>query len=178
MEIDTLMSEERRLKGMIGQYETRLNQAPIREQQQSGIVRDTEVLRLQYADLLKKEQDSQLATHLEKKQGGQQFRLVDPANLPSMPSTPKRLKMSLGGTAAGLALGLGLALLMELKSPSYHTEKDVTTHLEPPFVLGIPLLPTPAEVRVQRRWAALQWVAGSVMLLAVAAAELYVYKRG
>jgi succinoglycan biosynthesis transport protein ExoP len=177
VEIDNLTAEEKRLKGAIAQYENRINQTPVREQQQAGIVRDTEVLRQQYADLVKKEQESQLATNLEKQQGGQQFRLIDPASLPSMPSSPKRVKTSFGGLAAGFALGLGLALLMELRDTSFHTEKDITKHLEPPFVLGIPLLRTPDELR-QRRWRnVLQWVAACAMLLVVAVAEFYVYRR-
>ena len=178
VEIDNLTADEKRLKATIAQYENRINQTPIREQQQAGIIRDTEVLRQQYAELLKKEQESQLATNLEKQQGGQQFRLIDPASLPVVPSSPKRVKISLGGLAGGLFLGLGLTLLMELRDTSFHTETDLTKHLEPPFVLGIPLLRTPAEIRHRRWWNMCQWVAACAMLLVVAAAEFYVYRRG
>jgi succinoglycan biosynthesis transport protein ExoP len=178
VEIGNLSSEEKRLKASISGYETRLNQTPIREQQQAGIARETEALRQDYATLQKKEQESQLATNLEKQQGGQQFRLVDAPNLPLVPSSPKRLKLSLGATAAGFALGLALAFFMEMKDTSFYTEKDLIRHLAPPFVMGIPLLPTPMEER-QRKWrSAFQWVAASVMVMAVLAAELYVYKRG
>ena len=86
LEIESLTKDESRLKASIAQYENRINQTPVREQQQAGILRDTEVLRQQYADLQKKEQESQLATNLEKQQGGQQFRLIDPASLPAVPS--------------------------------------------------------------------------------------------
>ena len=166
------------MKASIAQYESRINQTPVREQQEAGILRDTEVLRQQYAELQKKEQESQLATNLEKQQGGQQFRLIDPASLPSVPSSPKRVKMSLGGAAGGLALGLALAFLMEMRDTSFHTEKDLTKHLAPPFVLGIPLLPTRTEER-RRKWRNMfQWAAASAMLLVVAAAEFYVYRRG
>ncbi|MGO9270775.1 MAG: GumC family protein [Terriglobia bacterium] len=178
LEIQNLTSDEKRLKASIAQYESRINQTPVREQQQAGIVRDTEVLRQQYADLQKKEQESQLATNLEKQQGGQQFRLIDPASLPAVPSSPQRVKISLGGATGGLFLGFVLAFLMETRDTSFHTEKDLTKHLAPPFVLGIPLLPTRVE-ESQRRWRSLfQWAAASAMLLVVAAAEFYVYKRG
>lgn len=178
LEIEGLTKDESRLKASIAQYENRINQTPVREEQQAGILRDTEVLRQQYADLQKKEQESQLATNLEKQQGGQQFRLIDPASLPAVPSSPKRLKMSFGGAAGGLILGFVLAFLMETRDTSFHTEKDLTKHLAPPFVLGIPLLPTRAE-ESRRKWRSLlQWGAASAMLLAVAAAEFYVYRRG
>jgi polysaccharide chain length determinant protein (PEP-CTERM system associated) len=178
LEIENLIADEKRLKASIAQYENRINQTPVREQQQGSILRDTEVLRLQYADLQKKEQESQLATNLEKQQGGQQFRLIDPASLPAVPSSPKRVKMSFGGCAAGLALGFVLALLMEMRDTSFYNEKDLTKHTSSPFVLGIPRLPTPVEARRQKWRNLFQWVAASAMLLVVAAAELYVVKRG
>jgi polysaccharide chain length determinant protein (PEP-CTERM system associated) len=178
LEIESLSNDEKRLKAAIAQYEGRLNETPVREQQQGAIVRDTEALRQEYNDLQKKEQESQLATNLEKQQGGQQFRPIDPPSLPTKPSSPNRPKMSLGGAAAGLGLGLALAFLMEMRDTSFYTEKDLTKHLAPPFVLGIPLLPTRTEKR-QRRWrSAFQWLAASAMLLVVAAAGFYVYRRG
>ena len=178
LEIENLTSDEKRLKAEITQYENRINQTPVREQQQASIVRDTEVLRQQYAELQKKEQESQLATNLEKQQGGQQFRLIDPASLPTVPSSPKRVQLSLGGVAGGLALGLVLAVLMEMRDTSFHTEKDLAKHLGPPFVLGIPLLPTRKEERRRKKDSFYQWVAASAMVLLVLAAELYVLRRG
>jgi succinoglycan biosynthesis transport protein ExoP len=176
VEIEDLTADQKRLTAMISQYENRINQTPIREQQEAGILRDTEVLRTQYSDLQKKEQESQLATNLEKQQGGQQFRLIDPASLPSVPSYPKRVNLSLGGAAGGLVLGLALALLMELRDTSFHTEADLTKALAPPFVLGIPLLPTPREKREKKWRNRVQWAAAFAMVLIVLGAELFVYK--
>ena len=178
IEIQNLTNEANRLKGQIAQYENRINQTPVREQQEASILRDTEVLRGQYNDLLKKEQESQLATNLENQQGGQQFRLIDPASLPSVPSSPKRLKMSLGGMAGGFALALLLAFLAETRDTSFHTESDLAKQFAPSFVLGIPPLSTAMEER-RRKWRNLfQWAAASAMLLVVAGVEFYVYRSG
>jgi len=174
VEIQDLTKDEARLKAQIGQYEGRINETPVREQQEAGILRDTEVLRAQYADLQKKEQESQLATNLEKQQGGQQFRLIDQASLPTVPSSPKRVKIALGGLAGGLALGLALAILMEMRDTSFYTEKNLTKQLAPPFVLGIPLLPTRREERRRKFRSVFQWGTALAMLLVVAAAEFYV----
>ncbi len=67
---------------------------------------------------------------------------------------------------------------MEMRDTSFHTEKDLTKHLAPPFVMGIPLLPTRVEERRRKWWNTFQWAAAFAMLLVVAAAEFYVYKRG
>jgi len=178
LEIENLSREETRLKASIGQYESRINQTPIREQQESGIKRDTEVLRTEYAEMLKKVQESQLATNLEKEQGGQSFRLIEPANLPTVPTSPKRSKISLGGLGGGLGLGLALALFLEARDTSFRTEKDITKCLALPFVLGIPALPTPREQRRRKVRGAVEWVAASALLLIVAAAQLFIFRHG
>jgi hypothetical protein len=178
IEIGNLTKEENRLKAEMAHYENRLNQTPVREQEQAGIMRDTEVLRAQYSELLKKEQESQLATNLEKQQGGQQFRLIDPASLPSVPSSPKRAKLSMGGMAGGLALGLVLAFLMEMRNTSFRTESEITKFLAPPLVVGIPLLITPKE-QADLKWRnRFQVAAASVMLLIVLGAEFVIYRHG
>jgi polysaccharide chain length determinant protein (PEP-CTERM system associated) len=174
VEIENLTNNENRLKASVAQYESRINQTPVREQQQAGILRDTEALRQEYAELQKKEQESQLATNLEKQQGGRQFRLIDPASLPSVPSSPNRIKTSAIGIVGGLVLGIALAFLIELRDTSFYTEQAVTRHFTPPFVLGIPLLPTRRE-ESRRKWQnMLQWAAALTMLMVVAAAEFYV----
>jgi uncharacterized protein involved in exopolysaccharide biosynthesis len=178
IEIENLTREEARLKATVAQYESRLNQTPVREQQQASIVRETEALRLEYSDLQKKEQDSQLATNLEKQQGGQQFRLVDSASLPLVPSSPKRVKQSAIGAVAGLVLGLLLAFVLEMRNTSFRSEKELTKRFDAPFVLGVPVLQTRQEERRLQWRFKLEWLAGSAMLFIVLIAEYYVYKRG
>ncbi len=67
---------------------------------------------------------------------------------------------------------------MEMRDTSFHTEKDLAKHLDLPFVLGIPLLPTRVEERRRKRRSVSQWAAASAMLVVVAAAGFYVYIRG
>lgn len=177
-EIENLSKDEKQLKADIAQSQQRLNLAPVREQQLSGILRDYNLLKQNYADLLGKEQQSQLAMSLEKQQEGQHFRLVDPPSLPSAPSSPKRMKISLGGAAAGLGLGLVLAFLLEVTDHSLRTEKEINLHFSLPLILCIPLIELPFEGR-RRAWRrAFECLAGFVLVLAVAAAEFYVYRLG
>jgi len=178
LEIENLTKDETRLKATMAQYESRLNQTPVREQQEASIVRETEALRAEYAELQKKEQDSQLATNLEKQQGGQQFRLVDAASLPLVPSSPKRLKTSAMGAVAGIALGLLFAFLLEMRNTSFRSEKEFTKRINVPFVLAIPVLQTRKEERALEWRSKLEWVAGTAIVFCVLIAEYYVYRRG
>ena len=63
--IENLIDKEHKLRTDIAAYESRLNITPVREQQLTSIQRDYDLLKQHYADLLKKEQESQLATDLE-----------------------------------------------------------------------------------------------------------------
>lgn len=178
LEIGNLASDEKRLKASISDYQGRLNATPVREQELAEVTRNYDLLKKNYDDLLGKEQQSQLASSLEKQQEGQQFRLVDQASLPTLPSSPKRLKISLGGLGAGLALGLALAFLVDLTDRSFHTEKDLTKSFALPLVLCVPLIRTKREERslVVRRMC--EWALGCVLVTAVLAAEFYVYRVG
>ena len=119
-EIEDLSKDETRIRAEIGRIQSRLNLTPVRDQELSGILRDYDLFKQQYTDLLNKQLQSQLATSLEESRGGVQFRLVDPPSLPVLPSSPKRMKISLGGAAAGLFLGIALAFLIESRDRSFH----------------------------------------------------------
>jgi uncharacterized protein involved in exopolysaccharide biosynthesis len=174
LEVANLSKDETQQKAIVSQYQKRLNLTPVREQQLSGILRDYELAKQDYADLLGKEQQSQLATSLEKQQGGEQFRLVEPPSLPAKPSSPKRIQMGLGGLGAGLFLGLVLAFLKELSRPTFHTAKEISQRFAAPLVIALPVLRTRSETR-RRNWRrTFEWLGGSILALAICAAELYV----
>jgi uncharacterized protein involved in exopolysaccharide biosynthesis len=64
----------------------------------------------QYKDLFMKKEQAKIASNLERRQIGEQFRLLDPARLPERPFAPNRLSMTLVGAGAGFLLGLMMIL--------------------------------------------------------------------
>jgi succinoglycan biosynthesis transport protein ExoP len=174
-EIAGLTRDEQRLRGEIASYQGRLSLTPVRDQQLAALTRDYEFAKKDYADLLEKQQRTQLATNLEERQEGEQFRLVDPPTLPTNPVGPKRFKMSLTGMAGGAAFGIVLAVLMELRKRSFYEEKELGAAFAVPLIVGIPVLMTLREQR-KRRWRlAVEWVMASLLAGCVIAAEFYVY---
>jgi succinoglycan biosynthesis transport protein ExoP len=178
VEMEHLTKDSNQLKEKIAQYQERINATPMREQQLAGMLRDYELLKQNYGDLLKKQQESGLAMSLEKHQEGQQFRVVDPASLPALPSFPNRPLFRLGGAGAGIVLGLALAFLLELKERRFYSEKQLRDRLKVPLVIALPVLLTPGEERRRTSRKIVEWCAGSALVLMVLAAELYIYKRG
>lgn len=175
LELADLSKDEAQLRAKITTYQDRLNLTPVREQQLAGLMRDDELLKKEYSDLLSKELESQLATNLEEQQGGQQFRLIDPPTLPTLPSSPKRGKIALGGAAAGVFLGLALVFLVDSKDHSFHGEKDLKHQQRFPIIVSVPLVLTAWEQK-QHAWrTAVEWCGGALVAISVSAAGLFLY---
>jgi len=66
---------------------------PETEQELTDISRGYEESKTNYNSLLQKQMQSQLATSLEQRQKGEQFRIVDPPSLPKKPSAPNHLRL-------------------------------------------------------------------------------------
>ncbi len=178
VEMEHLTKDANQLKEKIAQYQERINATPMREQQLAGMLRDYQLLQQNYADLLKKQQESGLAMSLEKHQEGQQFRVVDPASLPALPSFPNRPLFRLGGAGAGIALGVALAFLLEMIEPRFYSEKQLRNRIKMPLVIALPELLTAREDHRRTTRRVFEWLAGTALILTVLVAEFYVYKRG
>ena len=98
LEIENRQHAVQDLQKRIGEYQGRLNMTPMREQQMAGLTRDYEQSKKNYEQLLAKRDQSGMATDLEKQQQGEQFRVLDPPNLPQKPFSPNRLKLDLIGS--------------------------------------------------------------------------------
>ena len=132
--------EQEQIKQQIRLYQSRVQSSPVVEQQYKELTRGYQTALDSYNDLQKKRGESAMATELERQQEGEQFRVLDPANLPDKPAFPKRSQFALGGLAGGLGLGLGLAFLLEMRDSSMRTERDVE------FVLRLPVLAMVPEI--------------------------------
>jgi len=133
-------SEQDQIKQQIKMYQARVQSSPGVEQQYKLLTRDYQTAFDFYNDLLKKRDQSAMATSLERHQQGEQFRVLDPANLPDQPSFPNRPLFAGAGFGAGLALGLGLAFLLEIRDTSLKTERDVEFALRLPVLAMVPVI--------------------------------------
>jgi uncharacterized protein involved in exopolysaccharide biosynthesis len=119
----------------IGDYQIRVETAPLAEQELASIDRDYKLELARYNDLNTKYQQSRTAEDLARKQGGERFSVLYPATLPSTPIEPQPLKIMALAIAAGLMLGAGAALGRELLDRSVHDSRALQNEFEVP-VLG------------------------------------------
>ena len=177
-EMERLLEEQKRTEGLIHQYERRLNLTPVREQELSDIVRDYNLSKQNYEQLLQKKLQSELATSLELQQQSEQFRILEPSRLPTKPHEPNRLRINLLGGMLGLGLGVGLAFLREIRDGSVYTVKDAERLFRLPLLVSLPELLTAGERRRQRWKQVGAWLGGSFVVLAVVVGWAFVYWRG
>jgi polysaccharide chain length determinant protein (PEP-CTERM system associated) len=145
--------DQARVVQQVRGYEARIEASPQIEQEYKQVTRDHETALEFYNSLLKKMNESSMATALEQRQQGEQFRVMDAPNLPDSPIFPNRLVFAFGGLAAGLFLGSLLVGLLEYRDTSLRSERDVWafTKLSTLAVIShIDGLPQPEETR--SRW--------------------------
>src|SRR5713226_2545187 len=130
--------EQEQLQRQIKLFQGRLQLSPVIQQEFKALTRDYQTALSFYNDLLKKRNESQMATELEQRQQGEQFRVLDPPSVPERPAVPNRRLFSLGGLGGGLALGLGMVYWSETLDKSMRTKRDVELYLKVPTLALIP----------------------------------------
>ena len=177
LEIQNEEQHAKALESQIADYRTRLNLTPQTEQELADVSRGYEESKANYNSLLQKQNQSQLATSLEQRQQGEQFRILDPPNLPTRPAAPNHLLLSLGGLMAGAVLGLALAAFLELTNALVRREKDLEGLLPTRVLVGIPHLNAPGEERFQAISRRLEIGALTVMSLLILAGNFYAFYK-
>ncbi|NLN39733.1 MAG: hypothetical protein GX155_09070, partial [Smithella sp.] len=143
MEIKRLQEESASLSAQINKYLIRIEQTPVREQDMASLMREYQSTRDNYETLLRKSQEAQQAENLEKRQKGEQFKVVDPARVPEKPFSPDVRKTLLMGIIAALGCGLAAAFLREQMDRSFHDSSDVE------IALGLKVLATIPKIEEQ-----------------------------
>ncbi len=172
--IASKQQEDKVLRAKIAEYQRRVEATPSRETELTGILRDYATVQQHYSNLLTKQGDSRIAANLERRQIGEQLRMVGSAAAARAAGRGRTARMiDLAGAAAGLAIGLGLVALLEYRDSSFHTDEEVVRILSLPVVAMIPVMLSRAERQALRRRAVLVAGAATFVFLASVAGALW-----
>ena len=138
LEIRKLKNEDGKLKTMVAEYQARIEKTPIRELALSALSRDYKNTYETYQTLTKKNVESQQAENMERRQKGEQFRVVDPARIPEKPFKPDIPKILLIGLLLGVGVGLGMAFIREQMDRSFRDAEDLYVTLGIKVLANIP----------------------------------------
>jgi len=151
LEIVNLKAEAAQLHSQMKWYQTQVENTPKREQELMSLNRDYRNIQETYNSLLSRKLEAEIAVNLERKQKGEQFRILDTAKAPIRPFKPNMQRMLLMTVALGFALGCGLAYLRETMDTSFRRPEDVEEALQIPVIASLPFTYNARELRRIKR---------------------------
>ena len=178
LEITNRQAQIDHLEAEMQQYQSRINETPVREQQLADLTRDYEQSRTNYDSLLAKRNQSELATNLEKRQQGEQFRIIDPPSLPQKPYKPNRMVFSIFGLLGGAFIAAAGTAVGELLDDRVRDEKELEGLVTAPILTEIPPVATALEVLRGSRRVRLEWMGAVLMVAVITAQFVLTYYRG
>jgi protein tyrosine kinase modulator len=144
--------QQQRISDQIKAYEAKIQMTPEVEAQYKEISRNHAMALKFYNSLLQKRNESRMAAALQSRQEGAEFRVLDPPSLPQKPSSPNRPLILLQGLAGGLALGVVIVWLLEIKrDETIRTEDDVQSLLHLPTLTMVPDIGEGRELKSSKR---------------------------
>jgi polysaccharide chain length determinant protein (PEP-CTERM system associated) len=150
-QLEARQVQENKLRGILAQYEAKLDAMPKRESDLVELTRDYATLQQTYQSLLAKRQDAKIATNLERRNIGPQFRVLDPPKMPERPFSPNRLLIDIGGAVGGLVLAGLISALLEYRDSTFKSDDEVERLLNLRVLALVPHMTNQAKARVRRR---------------------------
>lgn len=156
------------LNRKVGEYQARIEAAPLNEQQYTQLLGDYQLAKQQYDEFTKRKEQSDTQESMTEHQAGESLEVLDAASLPEQSFEPNRPVWVGVGTALGMMLGVLLAGAKEMKNTSLKNLKDVRAYTNLPVLSSIPLLENALLVRRKRRLFWLAWstafITGSIAM--------------
>jgi succinoglycan biosynthesis transport protein ExoP len=146
-ELRTLKSEEASIKQTIGAYEGRMEAGSRRQQEFQQLSRGYDTVQERYQALSKRADDAQAAELLEQERNTEQFRILDPATVPPLPSGPGRTWLLIVGLLAAIALGTAAIVIAEKMDATLRSVDDLRSLTRLPVLAQIRRIPTAARAR-------------------------------
>lgn len=144
-ELRKIQSDISKLEQQMKIYQQRVDDTPKRELELQSLRRDYSNIQDVYNSLLDRKLEAELSVNMEKKQKGEQFRILDHARLPEKPITPNVKMLFLMSIAAGLGIGAGFIFLLEMFNTTIRWEEEIEEDFGLKIIAAIPPLAVPGH---------------------------------
>jgi polysaccharide chain length determinant protein (PEP-CTERM system associated) len=151
LRVESAQKEVERLQGEMDRAQQRLANTPRVAEQLDALLREYAQLTASYNDFSIKRLDAAVAANMERRQKGEQFRVLEPAYPPPDPTSPNRPLILALGLMLGIGAGAGIALLLDAADSSYHDARQLQSSLRIPVLSSIPSVLLEADRQKQRR---------------------------
>jgi len=178
MDVEERTRQRSELEKQIAAKQSSIDMSPPLEQVYARLLRDYDLAKQNYSEMVKRQEASITAKNLEEAGAGQKLEALDPASLPEAPSEPNRLAIAGIGSLVGLVAGILLAGAKEVKNTSLKNLKDVRAYTNLPVLSSIPLLENALLVRRKRRLFWLAWSSAIIIGSIAMSGSAYYYYFG
>jgi polysaccharide chain length determinant protein (PEP-CTERM system associated) len=175
--INAMETDIHRLHQEIKDYQRRVEAAPKREQELLSIKRDYDNIRASYNSLLNRKLEADIAVNMERKQKGEQFKIIDVAQLPERPVSPDFRKLFLITVVAGLGLGAVMVFMLEITDRSVRRLDKLEEEVGLPLLAMVPRIFDETDL-VQHRRKALMTAASIGIAFILTAAFAVIALKG
>jgi polysaccharide chain length determinant protein (PEP-CTERM system associated) len=175
-EIEKYKQDQARLNKQAATYQARLEAIPMREQEIAQLVRDHDISKAHYTNLLDKQFSAETATQLEIRQKGEKFEVLDPALPASKPSSPNRILLNIGGLVVGFLIGFGLAVATEFLGMTITAAGDIMAITGTEALEVIPVIQTQLDITAHKKRMWMASAAAVICMLLACAGLLYHYR--
>jgi polysaccharide biosynthesis transport protein len=138
--IRELQAIENRLPQELATYQSRVNQAPIVEQQLQPLEQAYELEKAQHQRLAERYQAAVISENLETRRAGGQFAVLYPASKPATPTRPNVPRVFAFSVIAGAVLGGALALTREYLDKTVHDARTLQHEFDQVVLAEVPHL--------------------------------------
>jgi polysaccharide chain length determinant protein (PEP-CTERM system associated) len=114
-ELESKTAERKEILSTMTALQGRMDTLPVREQELTALSRDYEIAKANYKSLLDKRIAADMATDLERRQQGERFTMIDPAQPPAKPFAPDRVLWTWVCCALSLLVAVVAGLAREIK---------------------------------------------------------------
>lgn len=133
--IASLSGRQEQQYAIVKDLESKAKNVPAIEAEMMRLNRDYDIIQQNYNELIKRREQTIIATDLETKSDKIQFRVIDPPSQPTEPSSPNRPMLLTVVLLVGLGSGLGVALVLSQLHSTYMTVQKLRDSVALP-VLG------------------------------------------
>ena len=172
--------EIERLQAQLQDVQERIAATPAVAERLDALQRQYDHLYASFQDFSSRRQQAAVQANLERKQLGEQFRILESAFPALRPNSPNRLLILTLGMMLGVGLGVALGLVAENADSSVHQAKDLQRVAGLPVLASIPAILLEPDRAQRNRRAIRQGIAAAAVAVfcLIGGALSYFYVNG